>query len=243
MAASTQPAGNRGTGRPRRLSLPAGLVSIGAALALLQERTVAESESPVRSAVSAELFLGSVRPDQIEADIDECRARGKPWSSYHQPVEFPDLIIFPESTGDVSTALKVCHAHRIPVVALAGGTSLEGQIMAPTGGVCMDFSRMKSVLEVNEKDLDCTVQPGLGYLELNDALAPRGVWFPLDPGPGAAIGGMCSCRCSGSTAVRYGSMRDNVLSLTVVLADGTVVKTGGKARKSSAGRIFLSYRA
>ena len=230
----TVPGGKGGARRSGKLYLP-GFLSFVVSLGLMNERVDAESEIPVHLPASAEMFHGTVRPDQLEEDVEECRTRGKPWSSYHQPVAFPELTIFPESTEDVSKVLKVCQARNIPVVALAGGTSLEGQIMAPTGGVCLDFSRMKAVLEVNEKDLDCTVQPGLGYLELNDILAPRGIWFPLDPGPGAAVGGMCACRCSGSTAVRYGSMRENVLSLTVVLADGTVVKTGGKARKSSAG--------
>lgn len=196
-----------------------------------------------RGAVAREIFAGCVRPDQLEDDIEECRARGKPWSTYHRPVDYPSLIVFPESTGDVSRVLKVCNDFLIPVVAIAGGTSLEGQILSQSGGISLDFSRMKALVEVNENDLDCTVQPGLTYLELNELLADRGVWFPLDPGPGAAIGGMCACRCSGSTAVRYGSMRDNVLSLTVVLGDGTIVKTGGRARKSSAGydltRLFI----
>lgn len=129
-----------------------------------------------------------------------------------------------------------CHEFSIPVIAFGGGTSLEGQTLTPYGGISLDFCRMKALLQVNQLDLDCKVQPGLGYLELNDQLRHLGVWFPLDPGPGASIGGMCSCRCSGSTAVRYGSMRENVLSLTAVLPDGTIVRTGSRARKSSAGQ-------
>ena len=124
------------------------------------------------------------------------------------------------------------------MTAFGGGTSLEGQILTPKAGISLDFCRMKKVLQINDRDLDATVQPGIGYLELNELLSGRGIWFPLDPGPGATIGGMCACRCSGSTAVRYGSMRENVLSLTAVLSDGTIIKTGGRARKSSAGSII-----
>jgi D-lactate dehydrogenase (cytochrome) len=131
--------------------------------------------------------------------------------------------------------MKLCSHHKVPVVPFGGGTSLEGQTLAPRGGVSLDFSRMKRILAVNEGDQDAHVQAGVGYVELNEYLRPRGLWFPLDPGPGATVGGMCACRCSGSTAVRYGTMRENVLNLTAVLQDGTVVRTGSRARKSAAG--------
>ncbi len=116
-----------------------------------------------------------------------------------------------------------------------GATSLEGHTLAPARGVSLDLNRMNRLLRVSVEDLDATVEAGLGYLDLNEKLGPKGICFPLDPGPGASIGGMCACRCSGSTAVKYGTMRDNVLGVTAVLADGTVLKTGTRARKSAAG--------
>lgn len=132
--------------------------------------------------------------------------------------------------------IQLCKRYGLPVVPFGGGTSIEGQTLSPPGGgVSIDFTNMQGVLELNEHDLDIRVQGGLGYIELNDFLRPKGLWFPLDPGPGATVGGMCATRCSGSTAVRYGSMRENVLNLKAVLSDGTIIKTGSRARKSSAG--------
>ena len=135
----------------------------------------------------------------------------------------------------MSKIVTLCNKFSVAIVPFGGGTSIEGQTLAPLGGVSLDFARMKAVLEMSENDLYATVQSGLGYLELNEMLKDKNLWFPLDPGPGASIGGMCACRCSGSTALRYGSMRENVLAMTVVLADGTVAKFGCNARKSSAG--------
>lgn len=161
----------------------------------------------------------------------------------HGRTGIPWVIVSPTSTAEVSEIMKLCHKYKIPVTPFGGGTSLEGQTLSPDGGVSIDFANMKQVLRINREDLDITVQSGLGYLELNELLLSEGLWFPLDPGPGASIGGMCACRCSGSTAVYYGTMKDNVLNLTVVLADGTVIKTGNRARKSSAGydltRLFV----
>jgi D-lactate dehydrogenase (cytochrome) len=148
-----------------------------------------------------------LRSDQIELDIRECKSRGKPWSSFHKISEYPEVIVYPESTQNVSDVMRLCYKHRVPVVPFGGGTSLEGQILATRGGLSLDFNHMKSVVELNEKDMDMTVQAGLGYVELNEILRDKDLWFPLDPGPGASVGGMCACRCSGSTAVRYGSMR------------------------------------
>jgi D-lactate dehydrogenase (cytochrome) len=176
-----------------------------------------------------------VTTDQIDLDEQERRSKGKPWNSYHTVDAFPHVIVSPNNTDEVSRILALCYALQVPVVPYGGGTSLEGQLLAPQGGLSLDFSNMKRVVAIHEQDLDVTVEAGLGYVELNEILKPLGLWFPLDPGPGASIGGMCACRCSGSTAVRYGSMRENVLSLTAVLADGTVIKTGSRARKCSAG--------
>ena len=131
------------------------------------------------------------------------------------------------------------HTYIHTYICEGGGTSLEGHTL-PVGGedmdpISIDFSNMSKIISFNKDDLDICVEAGLGYVSLNEYLREHGLWFPLDPGPGASVGGMCACRCSGSTAVRYGSMRENVLNITAVLADGTIIKTGSRARKSSAG--------
>jgi D-lactate dehydrogenase (cytochrome) len=140
----------------------------------------------------------------------------------------------------VSRALRICSAHRLPVVARAGGTSLEGHTSTPYGGVVLDFSRMDAILSLRPQDLDVTVQPGVEWQSLNAALAPHGLFFPVDPGPGACIGGMVGTGASGTNAVRYLPMKAHVASLTAVLMDGTVIRTAARARKSSAGYDLTS---
>ena len=139
--------------------------------------------------------------------------------------------------------MKVCHQRAIPVTPYSGGTSLEGHFAPTKGGICIDFCRMNRILKVHKRDLDVVVQPALGWEELNEELAQDGLFFPPDPGPGAMIGGMVGTGCSGTNAYRYGTMREWVVSLTVVLADGTIIKTRQRPRKSSAGydltRLFI----
>lgn len=161
---------------------------------------------------------------------------GSEWSSYPTlPSDKPFAIINPESTEQVSEIMKVCHRRRIPVTGYSGGTSLEGHFAATRGGICIDFSRMDKILTLHQDDLDVVVQPAVGWEMLNEDLGEHGLFFPPDPGPGAMIGGMVGTGCSGTNAYRYGTMKDYVLSLTVVLADGTIVKTKQRPRKSSAG--------
>ncbi|WP_144097574.1 FAD-binding oxidoreductase [Croceicoccus sediminis] len=147
----------------------------------------------------------------------------------------PDGVAFPTSTEEVSQIAAICHRHRMPMVPSGAGTSLEGHIAAPFGGLAINFARMNRILHVDGADLDCTVEPGVTREQLNIHLRDSGLFFPIDPGADASIGGMASTRASGTNAVRYGTMAHNVLGLTVVQPDCTVIRTGGRARKSSAG--------
>ena len=149
--------------------------------------------------------------------------------------EPPDAVAFVESTGEVAAIVGICGRHEVPVIAFGTGTSLEGHINAPYGGISIDLSNMNNVLAVNEEDLDCTVQAGVTRKQLNEYLRDTGLFFPIDPGADASLGGMAATRASGTNAVRYGTMKDNVLNLTAVMADGGVVHTARRARKSSAG--------
>ena len=147
----------------------------------------------------------------------------------------PDAVAYPRDTGEVARIMAICAAHGCPVTAWGTGTSLEAQSLAAQGGVVVDFSRMDRVVEVLAEDMLVRVQPGVTREALNAELRATGLFFPVDPGANASLGGMAATRASGTTAVRYGTMRDNVLALEVVLADGTVIRTGSRARKSAAG--------
>ena len=150
--------------------------------------------------------------------------------------EPPDAVVWPHSTEEVSAIVELASTHGMPLVPFGAGTSLEGHVNAPHGGLSLDFQQMDEIVAVNDRDLDCVVQPGVSRKKLNDYLRDMGLFFPVDPGAEeATIGGMAATRASGTTAARYGTMRDNVLNLTAVMADGSVVRTARRARKSSAG--------
>jgi D-lactate dehydrogenase (cytochrome) len=154
--------------------------------------------------------------------------------AYSTPA-LPDAVAFPESTEEVSKIMKICSQFQVPVVPFGIGTSLEGHVIPINGGISVDTSRMNKVLEIHESDLDAVVQPGVSRTQLNDELRATGLMFTVDPGADATLGGMAATRASGTNTVRYGTMRENVMALEVVLPDGTIIQTGSRARKSSAG--------
>ncbi|GAW35824.1 putative FAD-linked oxidoreductase [Roseovarius sp. A-2] len=161
----------------------------------------------------------------------------------HLPAAWPDAVVMAHTTQEVSDVLRACTKHHVPVIPFGAGSSLEGQIHAPHGGISIDMSAMDKVISVHDADMDCTVQCGVTRQALNEHLRATGLFFPVDLGAHASLGGMAATRASGTTTVRYGSMRDLVLGLTVVMPDGEIIRTGSRARKSSAGydltRLFV----
>jgi D-lactate dehydrogenase (cytochrome) len=188
------------------------------------------SAGDVAGAIShLKTVLGAVITEN--ATVRENHSHGE---SYHVP-GVPDAVCFPRTTEDVVEIMKASQAFNVPVVPFGAGSSLEGHVHAVKGGISIDFTQMNRILRVSQEDMDVTVEAGVTRLQLGKALRNTGLMFPVDPGADATIGGMTATRASGTTAVRYGTMRENVLALKVVLADGTVISTGTRARKSSAG--------
>ncbi|KAI9813870.1 MAG: hypothetical protein M1832_006082 [Thelocarpon impressellum] len=182
----------------------------------------------------------SISEECISTDDEDLIAHGySEWSSTNIE-SLPVAVAYPKTTEEVSRIVKACHKYRVPMIPFSGGTSLEGNFTAPYGGMSVDFSFMDGILDLHEADMDVVVQPAVSWMHLNEQLKSHGLFFPVDPGPSAKIGGMVGTNCSGTNAVRYGTMKDWVINLTVVLADGTVVKTRRRPRKSSAGYNLTS---
>ncbi len=184
---------------------------------------LAEAVSELEGLVGARVTTATIQREHHSAG-----------ESYHPPA-LPDIVCFPRTTDEVSEILKISTRHQIPVVPFGAGTSVEGQVSALHGGISIDLRQMNRVIRLSVSDLDVTVEAGITRLELNSKLKNTGLTFFIDPGADATIGGMAATRASGTTAVRYGTMRENVLGMTVVLADGRIIRTGSRARKSSSG--------
>lgn len=222
-----------------------GINDFGSSLRSSQTQPTSQPISPAYATKPAlEKAVAQLREklgeDTISTDDEVLHNHGySEWSSINITT-LPVAVAFPKNTAEVSEIAKCCTANRIPLIPYSGGSSLEANFSAPHGGISCDFAHMDSVLSLRPDDMDVTVQPAVGWMTLNDKIKHSGLFFPVDPGPTAMIGGMVGTGCSGTNAVRYGTMRDWVINLTVVLADGSVIKTRRRPRKSAAGYNLTS---
>ncbi|KAI9808582.1 MAG: hypothetical protein M1825_003731 [Sarcosagium campestre] len=181
-----------------------------------------------------------ISEETISTEDEDLKAHGySEWSTTNID-SLPVAVAYPKSTDEVAHIVKVCHKYRVPIIPFSGGSSLEGNFSAPYGGMSVDFSYMDQIVQLHEADMDVVVQPAVSWMSLNEQIKDSGLFFPVDPGPSAKIGGMVGTNCSGTNAVRYGTMKEWVVNLTVVLADGTIIKTRRRPRKSSAGYNLTS---
>ncbi|NKX36345.1 FAD-binding protein [Rhodobacteraceae bacterium R_SAG4] len=197
---------------------------------MVQATTLPRNEGGIKAAVEALLEKFGDRM-QTGQTLREQHGHTTTWIEN----QAPDAVVFPTSREEVSDIVKICAEFGVPVIPFGTGTSLEGHVNAPAGGICVDMMRMDKILAVHPEDLDVVVQPGVTREQLNTYLRDQGLFFPIDPGANASLGGMVATRASGTNAVRYGTMKDNVLSLEAVMADGTIIRTASRAKKSSAG--------
>ncbi|KAL2220196.1 hypothetical protein M432DRAFT_638350 [Thermoascus aurantiacus ATCC 26904] len=190
--------------------------------------------------VAAEEISKALGEDAVSYDEDVIESHGySEWSTSNSSVR-PVAVVYPRSTEDVSLIAKICNKYNVPMIPFGAGSSVEGSFSAPYSGLTIDFSRMNKILAFHEDDMDVVVQPGVNWVDLNRQIEKSGLFLPLDPSPTAQIGGMVSTNCSGTNAMRYGTMKDWVINLTVVLADGSVIKTRRRPRKTSAGYNLTS---
>src|SRR5580658_10217525 len=209
----------------------AGILTSKTAMALVEAKERTPQERRAADKVIGQLAAQFGNRMVTSQAVREQHAHTTTWIA-NQP---PDAVVFPQNTDDVQQVVRLCAAERVPVIPFGAGTSLEGQVNAPRGGISLDFRDMNKVLAVHAEDLDCVIEPGVTRKQLNEQLRDRGVFFPIDPGADASLGGMAATRASGTNAVRYGTMKDNVLALKAVLANGEVITTARRAKKSSAG--------
>ncbi|GKT58209.1 D-lactate dehydrogenase [Colletotrichum tofieldiae] len=194
----------------------------------------------LKRAQAAKEISRALGEDAVSFDEDEIELHGhSDWSTSNSSGR-PVAIVYPKTTGDVSQIAKICNKYRVPMVPFGAGSSVEGSFSSPYSGICIDFVHMDKIIAFHPDDMDVVVQPGVNWVTLNKTIQDSGLFLPLDPSPTAMIGGMVSTNCSGTNAFRYGTMKDWVINLTVVLADGRVIKTRRRPRKNSAGYNLTS---
>ncbi|KAJ5114753.1 hypothetical protein NUU61_000512 [Penicillium alfredii] len=223
----------------KALLISAATAGLGYGYASYQSTESTPTKPQYGSAKDFEKAIQEIRTklgdDAVSTDEDELQQHGfSEWSSLNAD-RLPVAIAYPQTTEEVSEIAKICHKHRMPMIPYSGGSSLEANFSAPHGGMTIDFAFMNRILTIHEEDMDVVVQPSIQWMDLNEKIKHTGLFFPVDPGPSAMIGGMVGTNCSGTNAVRYGTMKDWVINLTVVLADGRVLKTRRRPRKTSAG--------
>lgn len=227
------PADKQPPGRPKRQYATRDATLTVRATSLLRQGVSSDTNRYYPKALDE--IRSQIGEDAVSIDLDDVEEHGYSEWSTSNTVNRPVAVIRPSSTEDVSFVAKVCSKYGIPMVPFGAGSSVEGNFSSPYGGVCIDLSRMDKIVEFHPDDMDVVVQAGVNWMNLNESIKDSGLFLPLDPSPTALVGGMIATNCSGTNAMRYGTMKDYVLNLTVVLADGSIIKTRHRPRKTSAG--------